>query len=44
MHKAVKVKPKMQWRVWNVGDARNVERPLRKAAGSKQGQSRRKVT
>jgi hypothetical protein len=36
MCEAVGVKPKMQWQFKQGGDVRNVELPLRKAAGSEQ--------
>jgi hypothetical protein len=36
-------KPKLQWRSQGIGDARNMKHLLRKAAGSKQSQSKREA-
>jgi hypothetical protein len=39
MHEAVRVKPKLQWRLRDVGNARSVEHLLKKAAGNEQSQT-----
>jgi hypothetical protein len=40
IHEAVKVKPKLQWRLQDVRDARDVEHMPRKATGNEQSQSK----
>jgi hypothetical protein len=43
MHKAVRVKPKMQWRSKKAKDARNMECLLREAGKSKQRMPKRET-
>jgi hypothetical protein len=41
MHKSVRVKPQLQWRPQDIGDARNMEHILRKATGIDKSQTKR---
>lgn len=43
MNQAVRGKPKLQWRIREVSDARNMELLPRKAVGNEQGQSNREA-